>query len=277
MRLVNGVPVETLALADRSIQFGDGVFRTVKCQAGRLAFWVRHYRKLCADCAALGIAAPAEALLLEEIRQLLGQTGWQDAVFKIIVTRGESVRGYAVPADIVPNRIVQIAPWSAYPQQLYREGAVIRLCATPATWQPALAGVKHLNRLENVMARREWADPAILEGLLLDRDGWVLEGVMSNVMVLLDGVLVTPLLDSGGVAGVMREVALEAARRLDWPMAERPLPLDVFLQAERLWLCNSLLGLMPVAALEEQRWLVEEMNPLACEVKQMEQEEWVCV
>lgn len=277
MRLVNGMPAQMLALADRSIQFGDGVFRTVKCQAGRLAFWARHYRKLCADCAVLGITAPAETVLLDEMRQLLGQTGWQGAVFKIIVTRGESARGYAVPAGIVPNRIVQITPWSAYPQLLYREGATVRLCETRATWQPALAGVKHLNRLENIMARREWADPAILEGLLLDRDGCVLEGVMSNVLAWRNGELVTPLLESGGVAGVMREVALEAARRLGWAVAERALPLDVFLQAEQVWLCNSLLDLMPVAALEEQRWSVEEMHPLACEVKQMEQNEWLCV
>lgn len=277
MRLVNGQSAQTLALTDRAIQFGDGVFRTVKCCDGKLAFWTRHYRKLCADCATLGITAPDEAVLLDEMRQLLAQTGWHDAVFKIIVTRGESARGYAVPAGIVPNRIVQIAPWSAYPQQGYREGVTIRLCRIRACWQPALAGVKHLNRLENVMARREWSDPAILEGLLLDRDGQVLEGVMSNVLASLDGALVTPVLESGGVAGVMREVALEAARRLGWPVAERVLPLEVFLQAQQVWLCNSLLGLMPVAALEKQRWPVQEMHPLACEVKQMEQEEWVCV
>lgn len=277
MRLVNGVPAETLNLADRSIQFGDGVFRTVKCQSGKLAFWARHYRKLCADCTMLGIAAPAEALLLDEMRQLLDQTGWLDAVFKIIVTRGESARGYAVPAGIVPNRILQIAPWHPYPQQGYQEGVTIRLCHIRASWQPALAGVKHLNRLDNVMARREWSDPSILEGLLLDRDGHVLEGVMSNVVALLDGALVTPLLESGGVAGVMRGVALDAARHLGWDVAERALSLDVFLQAERVWLCNSLMGLMPVVALEKQCWPVEEMHPLACEVKKMEQNEWVCV
>ncbi|MBS1155390.1 MAG: hypothetical protein H6R07_1314 [Proteobacteria bacterium] len=277
MRLVNGVPAQTLALADRAFQFGDGVFRTIKCCDGKLALWARHYRKLCADCAVLGIAAPAETVLLDEMRQLLGQAGWRDAVFKITVTRGESVRGYAIPAEVVHNRIVQIAPWCEYPRQGYRDGVTIRLCQMRATWQPVLAGVKHLNRLENVLARREWTDPAIFEGLLLDRDGYVLEGVMSNVIALLDGVLATPALESGGVAGVMREVALDAARRQGWDVAECALPLDDFLRAERVWLCNSLLGLMPVAALEKQRWPVDEMHPLASKIKQMEQEEWVSV
>lgn len=277
MRLVNGSLAETLALADRSIQFGDGVFRTIKCRSGKLAFWARHYRKLCADCAVLGIPSPAESVLLNDIRLLLTQTGWPDAVFKIIVTRGESARGYAMPAGICPNRIVQIAPLAAYPETLYQEGAQIRLCKMRATWQPALAGVKHLNRLENVMARREWAAPAILEGLLLDRDGGVLEGVMSNVLALQGGELVTPLLESGGVAGVMREVVLGSAQRLGWPVAERALLLDQFLASERVWLCNSLLGLMPVARMGLQCWPVETSSSLAQEVARMEQEEWLCV
>ncbi|MDR3410063.1 MAG: aminodeoxychorismate lyase [Formivibrio sp.] len=277
MRLVNGNPAQALALADRSIQFGDGVFRTVKCRAGHLAFWARHYRKLCADCAVLGIAAPAETQLLDEIRQLLAQTGWPDAVFKIIVTRGESVRGYAAVADIVPNRIVQIAPRHAYPAQGYEQGVTVRLCRMRASWQPALAGVKHLNRLENVMARREWSDPAILEGLLLDRDGNVLEGVMSNVLALSDGKLVTPRLDTGGVTGVMREVALDAARRLHLPVAEQALALETLWAADRVWISNSLLGLMPVVSLDGHFWQVEKLHPLTREVVQMEREEWQCV
>ncbi|SFN39855.1 4-amino-4-deoxychorismate lyase [Formivibrio citricus] len=257
MRLVNGLPADSLPLADRAIQFGDGVFRTIKLVDGGLAFWKRHYTKLCADCVALGIVPPEETDVLADIRTLLNRSGWRSATVKLIVTRGESARGYAIPPDIHPNRIAQIAPLPAYPSSLYRDGARVRLCNVRAGWQPALAGVKHLNRLENVLARQEWSDPAIQEGLLLDRDGHVLEGVMSNVLVKLDGQLVTPLLDGGGVAGVMREVALEAARRLGWPVAERALTLDELLRAERVWLSNSLIGLVPVSVLDAQRWNID--------------------
>jgi len=255
MRLVNGVAAESLPLADRAIQFGDGIFRTIKMLGGQPQFWARHYRKLCADCAALGIAAPDEATLLEEIGRLRVQSGFFDATIKIIVTRGESVRGYAIPAGIAPNRIVQIAPLHLYPESLYRDGASIRLCTTRASWQPALAGIKHLNRLENVLARREWSDPAILDGLMLDRDGCVIEGVMSNVLMLKDGIVATPDLSCAGVAGVMRDVALDAAKRLGWPPAIRAMTLDELRAADAVWICNSLIGIAPVRQMDETLWL----------------------
>lgn len=257
MRLVNGHTADALPLSDRAIQFGDGVFRTLKLIDGGLVFWERHYAKLCTDCAVLGIMPPKQADLLADIHMLLTRSGWRSSTIKIIVTRGESVRGYTIPADIHPNRIVQIAPLPAHPDNIYREGARIRLCQIRAGWQPTLAGVKHLNRLENVLARREWSDPAIQEGLLLDREGHVLEGVMSNVLAKLDGQLVTPRLDCGGVAGVMRDVAMEAATRLGWHASERALTLDELLRAESVWLSNSLIGLLPVACLDENRWYVD--------------------
>lgn len=276
MRLLNGQPAEALPLTDRAIQFGDGVFRTIRMQAGKLFFWVRHYRKLCADCAALGIPVPAEALLLGEIRLLMEHTGMSDATIKIMVTRGESSRGYAIPADIRPNRIMQVAPLPAYADVLYRNGAVVLLCQTQASWQPALAGVKHLNRLENVLARQEWSNSAILDGLMLDRDGNVVEGVMSNLLIWRDGHLVTPLLDSAGVAGVMRDVVLDAARRLGWHVAEGRIPLTDLLSAERVWLSNSLLGLMPVRQLAQQCWPVDVDSALAMKVAHMAQDESLC-
>lgn len=273
MRLVNGRPSDTLSLNDRAIQFGDGVFRTIKQRAGRLVFWRRQYRKLCADCATLGIAAPIEALLLADIRALTSQTGLQDAVIKIIVSRGESQRGYAVPADCQAKRIVQIAALPNYPASLYQQGATLRLCEIRASWQPALAGIKHLNRLENVLARREWSDPAILEGLLLDRDGYVLEGVMSNVLVRKANTLQTPLLDAGGVAGVMREVVLEAAANLGWQLEQCRLTPDDLHSADKIWICNSLLGLMPVSRLDDAVWPVAEPDLLSAQVAQIEEKE----
>lgn len=273
MKLVNGLPADALPLADRSIQFGDGVFRTIKLREGQLIFWARHYRKLCADCMALGIAPPAQTELLADIQTLLAPNREQSAAIKIIVTRGESARGYAIPANLAPNRIVQIAPLPAYPAAIYQHGAQIRLCTMRAGWQPALAGIKHLNRLENVLARREWTDPAILEGLLLDHDGYVLEGVMSNVLIKRNGQLLTPCLDGGGVAGVMREVALEAAEQLGWTVAEPNLTLDDLRHAEQVWISNSLLGLAPVAHLEDTHWKVEANSVLMQQITRMAQEE----
>lgn len=261
MKLVNGEPATGLDLADRAIQFGDGVFRTLKVVDGRVPFWGRHYAKLHADCAALGITCPSEETLLTDVRRL----AVNDAVVKIMVTRGVSERGYAIPPQVAPVRIVLAAALPVYPEALYAEGVALRVCATRASWQPALAGIKHLNRLENVLARREWHDPAIFEGLLLDRDGLVTEGVFSNVLILQGREVLTPALQSSGVAGVMRGIVMELFADKGYRVIPSDFDLDSLLKSEQVWLCNSLFGVLPVRALATRQWPV---LPLSLQVRQ---------
>ncbi|WP_028454252.1 aminodeoxychorismate lyase [Chitinilyticum litopenaei] len=261
MKLINGQPAEALSLADRAIQFGDGVFRTLKVEAGGVAFWARHYAKLRADCAALAIVCPDEATLLDDLRRL----GVRDATVKIIITRGESARGYAVPAACTPNRIVQAAPLPQYPAAHFEHGVTLRVCETRASWQPALAGVKHLNRLENVLARQEWQDPAIFDGLLLDRDGMVVEGVISNVFALQGRRVLTPTLVNSGVAGVMRGILLELFSSMGYEAIPSDMTLEELARSEQLWLSNSLFGLLPVASLQHWRW---QPHPLGAVVRE---------
>ncbi|MBB5191069.1 4-amino-4-deoxychorismate lyase [Silvimonas terrae] len=244
MRLINGLPAERLDLSDRAFQFGDGVFRTFYARDGKVPFLLRHLARLRADALALGIHAPDDATWLAD----LGRAVTGDATIKLILTRGETPRGYTYPADIQPNRIVQISPL-APPRAFAEGGARVRVCATRAGWQPRLAGIKHLNRLENVLARAEWQDPSIFEGLLLDRDDQVIEGCMSNILMLEDDQLITPVLDGAGVAGVMRDVAMTAAGQLGWPVAQDRISLPRLLVAQQVWLCNSLIGLVPVGQL----------------------------
>lgn len=258
MRLVNGIAAEMLSLNDRSIQFGDGVFRTMKVTDGRIEFWPQHYAKLVSDCARIGIVATSEALLLADISQLARlDHATSDHSIKIIITRGESARGYAAAADLQPNRIVQRAALPVYSPSLYTEGAVLRLCATRASWQPALAGIKHLNRLENILARREWSDASIFDGVMLDRDGFVIEGVMSNLFALIDGVWCTPQLDESGVAGVYRSMLLKNNALGGIPIKECQIGLADLYLARQVFVCNSLAACVPVRQLEQQHWAID--------------------
>ncbi|KAF0811723.1 Aminodeoxychorismate lyase [Andreprevotia sp. IGB-42] len=252
-RLVNGKAKDALSLADRAFQFGDGVFRTLKMVDGGVPFWLRQLDRLTHDAAVLGIEAPSASDWLADMAWLHKQ-GVRDAALKFIVTRGESQRGYAYPDVVKPNRIAQAAPLPVYADVLFSEGATVRWCDTRTSWQPRLAGIKHLNRLENVLARNEWRDSAIFEGLMCDRDGAVVEGVMSNILLLEGKSLVTPKLETGGVSGVMRGVALEAAARLNWAVSENNVTPERLLRANRVWLCNSLAGIVPVRALAGRHW-----------------------
>ena len=247
--LVNGQSADRLSLADRAFQFGDGVFRTLRLQDGAIPYWGRHLARLAADAAALGISAPAEQTWLADIRQL----GLRNATLKLVLTRGETPRGYAWPTGLAANRIVQAHPAiAATPEPT--AGIDLCLCQTRASWQPRLAGIKHLNRLENVLARAEVQQAGCFEGLLLDRDDHVIEGSMSNVLLWQNGELHTPLLDASGVAGVTREVVMQAASAMGYLACQRPITLPELLAAEQVWVCNSLIGLRAVARLGEQHW-----------------------
>lgn len=249
MILVNGVPEDCVDARDRGLAYGDGVFRTLRTNGGEPTWWADHYAKLAADCAVLGLECPGEAVLHAEVRQVAES---MEGVVKIIVTRGAAARGYALPAVQVPTRIVSAAPLPDY--ALETDGVTVRWCALRLSRQPRLAGVKHLNRLENVLARAEWGDPAIFEGLLCDDGGAVIGGVMSNLVTIHDGVLATPDLGASGVAGVTRARLLRAAARRGIAVrVERLLPADI-LAADEVMLCNSVFGVRRVARLEEAYW-----------------------
>lgn len=245
--LIDGAPGETVNALDRGLAYGDGVFRTLAVRDGKPEFWRQHMAKLAADCARLGLPAPDVAALADDARRLIG--GAERAVFKIIVTRGTGGRGYKPPEPPTPTRIAMRAPWPAYDSAMAEDGVAVRLCATRLGLQPRLAGVKHLNRLEQVLARAEWSDPAVAEGLMLDADGHVVEGVMSNLFVVRGGEVATPDLSRCGVAGVTRGLLLQSARVAH-------LTLDDVRAADELFLTNSLIGIWPVRRLDGQDYAV---------------------
>ena len=249
---VNGQWTENIHALDRGVMYGDGVFRTMLVRGGRPLRWRRHLLKLQTDCAALGIACPAEAILTDDVTELAEIE--PDCVLKIVVTRGVGRRGYAVSADAAPTRILVTSPIPSYPGHYYSTGVKVHLCSLRLANQPRLAGIKHLNRLENVLARREWNDPEISEGLLLDVAGNVIEGTMTNLFMVRESALWTPDLSQCGVAGVQRERIIEAAEKLGMSVRIESLPLTQLLEADEVLLCNSVLGIWQVKELAGKAW-----------------------
>ena len=252
MILVNGVNHPVLSATDRGLAYGDGVFRTLAVHDGTPDHWQRQYAKLAHDCEVLGIACPDERLLEREVRSAC-EPG-DGYVVRITVTRGEGARGYRYAPASEPTRIVASAPAIQYPEA-YREGGVkVRLCQIKLAHQPALAGVKHLNRLENVLARAEWSDADIAEGILCDGDGNVIGGTMTNLFIVLGGKLVTPELNRCGVAGVTRDRVLAIASRQGVACEVRVIASEELFSAEEIFLVNSLIGAWPVRAMEGRNW-----------------------
>lgn len=253
MILVNGAASSSLAVTDRGLAYGDGVFRTLALRGGRPRTWPLHYRKLMDDCHALAISCPAEKLLRDELHLVAEHE--PDCAVKIIVTRGSGQRGYAPSSPVEPTRIVMSGALPRYPVKYAQSGIKARLCALRVGFQPLLAGVKHLNRLENVLARAEWSDPDIAEGLLLDAEGNAIGGTMTNLFIVENGALATPDLNRCGVAGVTRERIFAHAAKHGIVCRVEHVAFDRVLQADEVFLVNSLVGVWQIRELGDKEWM----------------------
>lgn len=241
--LVNGEPGGAIDAHDRGFQYGDGIFETIAVWHETPLLWDRHLARLARGAERLGIAPPAATLWQADAERLCA--GVERAVLKIFLTRGVGGRGYAPPSAIPPTRAAMMAPWPDHPLEHARDGVAVRICQTRLGRNPRLAGIKHLNRLEQVLGRGE-CGTGDAEGLMLDEDGNVIEGTQSNMFIVSGGRLRTPDLASCGVEGVMRGVVLDAASRLGVATAVEPLTIDDVHGAQELFLTNSLIGIWPV-------------------------------
>ncbi len=250
--LVNGETGNLISIRDRGFLYGDGVFRTLRVSNGQAQHWRLHYQKLQHDCTALGIVCPDFAQLSAELENLLSSQ--TDCAIKLIVTRGISTRGYAPSSQTTPTHTWDVVPLPDYPAAWVTHGIKARLCQLRLSRQPCLAGIKHLNRLENVLAAREWNDTEIAEGLLMDADGNVIEGVRSNLFAVLNGKLTTPSLLGCGVAGIQRDRVIAWANSNNVPFEIRALNWDEVINADELFIVNSLIGVWPIRELEQRHW-----------------------
>lgn len=230
--------------AGRGFAYGDGVFETLRAVDGRVPWWSAHRERLLRGVARLGFAPPPSTRLDAELAALAREVG--AGVLKLVVTRGSGGRGYAPAQEVDPLWTLSAHPLPPAPRV---PGLVVRWCDLRLGVQPALAGLKHCNRLEQVLARAEWRDADIDEGLLRDADGGVVCATAANVFVLRDGVWSTPPVDRCGVAGVCRGWALAALAA-----REMPLGVDDVAGADAVFLCNAVRGILPVARLDRSVW-----------------------
>lgn len=241
--LVDGEASGVVSAFDRGLSYGDGLFETIRFVRGAAPLWPRHMARLQEGCERLRLPRPDADVLLREAGMVIA--GGDHAVVRIVLTRGVGERGYAPPQAPAPTRVVAGFDAPVMRGDDYSAGVRVRWCETRLAPQPLLAGLKHLNRLEQVLARAEWSDPAIGEGLVCDADGLLISGTMTNVFAVLDGVLVTPALDRCGVAGVARAAIL--AHRPDAQVRSvRPAELA---RASEVFLSSGVRGVLPVQAL----------------------------
>lgn len=242
--LVNGVATAQVSALDRGLAYGDGLFESIRLVGTVAPLWSRHMQRLTEGCARLRIPAPDPAQLWREALEV--SHGMPQSVLRITVTRGPGERGYGLPASPQPTRVVAAFAPPPVAAEAYAQGVRMRVCNIRLAEQTLLAGIKHLNRLEQVLARAEWNDPVIAEGVLLDSHGRVISATMANLFAVVDGELLTPSLERCGVAGVARAEVLAA-----YPQARvGELTLAALLGANEVFLSSSVRGILPVHSLD---------------------------
>lgn len=236
--------IDALDPLDRGLAYGDGLFETMRVHHGQLPWWPRHWARLARGAERLRINLPDESFVHGETQRLLGDCA--EGVLKLILTRGGGGRGYAASAGNAPTLLLARHPM---PSPAPMEGLQLRWCQLRLSSQPMLAGLKHLNRLEQVLARAEWDQADIHEGLLCDAQDRVICATAANVFARVDGRWITPRLDHCGVQGVLREWLLQHGG-----VEEVVLSRALLESSEALFLGNAVRGILPVCRLGERQW-----------------------
>ncbi len=241
--LVNGAFKSTISITDRAISYGDGLFETIALTDGAPHQWGRHYRRLQRGAERLWIDCPAETIWHRDLARIRERSPIpRRAILKLILSRGEGKRGYAPPSNHQPTRIVQITEW---PEASARNNAgefTIIECTMRVGLNVALAGIKHLNRLEQVLGAREVAIAGANEGIMFDLTDRAIAGTRSNLFVVHGDQIRTPLVSAAGVAGIMREIVLEEASIAGLNLKEVALGRAELTAAQEIFFTNSLWG-----------------------------------
>lgn len=254
---VDGRPGAALPVDDRGLAYGDGLYETIRVAAGRSPLVELHMQRLLRGADVLQMPVDIDAIEAELRAFMAAQlaAGRGDCTVKLLLTRGSAGRGYRPLPEAQPRRLLLAFPPAAWPAANTVDGIALYECALRLSINPTLAGIKHLNRLEQVLARGEWDDDRHAEGLLCDVEGRVIEGTMSNLFLVHDGVLVTPRLHRCGVGGVMRGFLIARALALGIPVSERDVVRADLDAADELFICNSNIGAWPVRELAARRFV----------------------
>ena len=237
-------------LDDRGLHYGDGLFETMLVHQSAVVELERHFERLLTGCRRLEIEAQALSQIAFDIDRLV--SGHQSGILKLIMTREAGGRGYRGPRSSTGNCLLLLYDYVPLPGP---ETTIVRWCTTRMARNTSLAGIKHLNRLEQVLAQREWWDSSIGEGLMLDTEGELISGTSSNVFLVANGSLCTPDLRYCGVRGTMRARVLDKARELHFDIVEAALWPEDIEAASEVFVTNAVRGIRPVVALENKQWV----------------------
>lgn len=257
MYLINGQWQTMLAANDRAVQFGDGCFTTAAVSGGNICFIERHLQRLKLACERLMLPFAQWDTLENEMRQL-GERE-ERAVLKVVISRGAGGRGYSAASCESPTRMLSLSPYPDFYTGWRERGISLALSPVCLGVNPSLAGIKHLNRLEQVLIRTHLEQTSAEEALVLDSDGWLTECCAANLFWRKGIKVFTPYLDRAGVRGIMRQHIMNSLTDAGWPLQETREKIDALADADEIVICNALMPVVPVNQAESWHYRSREL------------------
>jgi len=245
--LINGEEQDKISIFSRNMQYGDGLFETCVAMDNQILFWPRHFSRLEIGCEKLNINKIDEGVWLSDIKKAFALSLKKNCIVKLILSRGNSLRGYGYKDDIKPVRIVII---SEMHQSLINKEFSLEYSTSGYHSNPQLAGIKHCNRLEQILAR---SNLSCNEAIMLDEKENVISVTQGNIYFIFGNKLLTPKLDRCGVVGSRRSLILELARSLKMDALESNISINQAQQADEVFISNSIIGIQPVHAIERHK------------------------
>ncbi|MGB5623363.1 MAG: aminodeoxychorismate lyase [Gammaproteobacteria bacterium] len=240
---VDGQARGHLPVSDRGLNYADGLFETMRIADGLIPLLELHLERLDAGCERLSMRSPERSQLRRELVQASADI--EAGVVKLVLTRGSGGRGYAPPEQASCRRIISLHPLPEYPRSHYQRGVSVRLCETLLGSSPVTGGLKHLGRLEQVLASME-PSRGCAEGLMCNQAGEIIEGIRSNLFLVREHALLTPDVTHSGVAGVMRRLILDLAPSLGLEASVVSVPAAELARCDEVFLSSSVFGVWPV-------------------------------
>ncbi|MBD8213903.1 aminodeoxychorismate lyase [Erwinia persicina] len=246
---VNGERRDSIAARDRAVQFGDGCFTTARIHQGKIQRTEAHLSRLQQGCERLKIGDVDWQRLESE---MIGAAATRDdGVLKVILTRGSGGRGYSTAGCCQPTRVISLADYPAHYHVLRERGVRLALSSVRLGKNPHLAGIKHLNRLEQVLIRTELEQTTADEALVLDSDAMLVECCAANLFWRTGNQVFTPDLSASGVNGIQRQRVMQQVVQLGFTLKEVRVKIDVLAAAEEVLITNALMPVLPVYQAEE--------------------------
>ncbi len=249
--LIDGNPSKNINPFDRGLSFGDGVFRTFLVSNGCPLNWDMQYEKLKVDADILKIKVPSKRNLLHDIKKLFSDD--KTYICKVIITRGTSNQGYQYNKNIKSTRILLKINYKKINPKFYLSGVKLKVCDTRVTQHDFYGGVKHLNRMDNILAKAE-LNTSYFDGVMLDINGYVNECVSSNIFARYGKVILTPKQNNAGVSGVCKQIIIKNIKLLGFEFKHQNIKLAKLKKADEIIITNSIFGALFVNQIEEKKW-----------------------